>query len=108
MDFFEGVPEKLYELKKRGFKLGILTNTFHPPSKKIVWFTTVAIDKVWDSYADSCELGIAKPDAAIICLPSTPKLLMRYAGHYHTGPRQRCRTPDHSHPPSREYILAMK
>ena len=58
MDFFEGVPEKLDELKKRGFKLGIVTNTVHPPSEKIVWFTTVAIDKVWDSYADSCELGI--------------------------------------------------
>ena len=101
MDFFEGVPEKLDELKKRGFKLGIVTNTVHPPSEKIVWFTTVGIDKVWDSYAHSCDLGIAKPDGAIICLPSTPKLLMRHARHYRRGPRQRCQGLDHSHPPSR-------
>ena len=61
VSFFEGVPETLHELKRRGFKLGIVTNTFNPPSEKMVWFKSVGIDQVWDSYADSCELGIVKP-----------------------------------------------
>ena len=61
VSFFEGVPETLHELKRRGFKLGIVTNTFNPPSEKMLWFKSVGIDQVWDSYADSCELGIVKP-----------------------------------------------
>ena len=65
VSFFEGVPETLHELKQRGFKLGIVTNTFNPPSEKMVWFKSVGIDQVWDSYADSCELGIVKPAPGI-------------------------------------------
>lgn len=63
--FFDGVSQTLHELKHRGFKLGIVTNTFNPPSEKNIWFKTIGIDGVWDSYADSCELGVVKPDAAI-------------------------------------------
>ena len=63
--FFEGVPATLHELKRRGFKLGIVTNTFNPPAEKMEWFKTVGIKNVWDSYADSCELGVVKPDPRI-------------------------------------------
>ena len=63
--FFDGVAETLHALKRQGFKLGIVTNTFNPPAQKMVWFKTVGIDRVWDSYADSCELGVVKPDAGI-------------------------------------------
>ena len=65
VSFFEGVPETLHELKRRGFKLGIVTNTFNPPAEKMVWFKTVGIEDVWDSYADSCVLGVVKPDPRI-------------------------------------------
>lgn len=63
--FFDGVAETLHELKRQGFKLGIVTNTFNPPKEKNVWFKTIGIDGIWDSYADSCELGVVKPDPAI-------------------------------------------
>lgn len=63
--FFEGVPETLHELKRKGFKLGIVTNTFNSRQEKNTWFKTVGIDGIWDSYADSFELKITKPDPQI-------------------------------------------
>ncbi|WP_112322855.1 HAD family hydrolase [Oceanibium sediminis] len=63
--FFDGVGETLHELKRQGFKLGIVTNTFNPPAEKAQWFKTIGVDGIWDSYADSCELGVVKPDPAI-------------------------------------------
>lgn len=70
--FFEGVPETLHELKRRGFKLGIVTNTFNSRHEKNIWFQTVGIDGIWDSYADSFELQITKPDPAIYLAALTP------------------------------------
>ena len=63
--FFDGVPDTLHQLKRQGFKLGIVTNTFNPPAEKMEWFKTVGIENVWDAYADSCELGVVKPDPKI-------------------------------------------
>ena len=63
--FFDGVPETLHELKRRGFKLGIVTNTYNSQAEKYEWFSAVGIDTVWDSYANSCDLKVIKPDAAI-------------------------------------------
>lgn len=70
--FFDGVPETLHELKRRGFKLGVVTNTFNSRSEKDVWFRTVGIDTVWDSYADSSELHVTKPDPAIYLAALAP------------------------------------
>ena len=70
--FFEGVGETLHELKRRGFKLGVVTNTFNPPSEKNNWFKTIGIDGIWDSYADSCELGIVKPAPEIYLAALNP------------------------------------
>ena len=64
-NFFEGVPETLHELKRKGFKLGIVTNTFNSRQEKNSWFKTVGIDNIWDSYADSFELQVTKPDPKI-------------------------------------------
>ena len=63
--FFEGVPETLHELKRKGFRLGIVTNTFNSRQEKNTWFKTVGIDDIWDSYADSFELQVTKPDPKI-------------------------------------------
>lgn len=70
--FFDGVPETLHELKGRGFKLGIVTNTFNSRQEKNSWFETVGIDGIWDSYADSYELKITKPDPEIYLAALTP------------------------------------
>lgn len=63
--FFDGVADTLHELKRRGFMLGVVTNTFNPPAEKNRWFKTIGIDGIWDSYADSCELGHVKPEPEI-------------------------------------------
>ena len=47
------------------FRLGIVTNTFNSRQEKNTWFKTVGIDDIWDSYADSFELQITKPDPKI-------------------------------------------
>lgn len=63
--FFDGVDDTLFELKRRGFKLGIVTNTYNTRKEKYKWFAPLGIDKVWDTYANSCDLKIVKPDPAI-------------------------------------------
>lgn len=70
--FFDGVGDTLHELKRRGYKLGVVTNTFNPPSEKAEWFRTIGIDGLWDSYADSCELGVVKPDPRIYLAALAP------------------------------------
>jgi HAD superfamily hydrolase (TIGR01509 family) len=63
--FFDGVADTLFELKRQGFKLGIVTNTYNSQQEKYKWFAPLGIDKVWDTYANSCDLKIIKPDPAI-------------------------------------------
>lgn len=65
IQFFPGVPETLHELKRCGFNLGIVTNTFNPQEEKMRWFKTIGIDNIWDTYADSFVLQITKPDPRI-------------------------------------------
>ena len=63
--FFDGVADTLFELKRQGFKLGIVTNTYNSRQEKYKWFAALGIDQVWDTYANSCDLKIIKPDPAI-------------------------------------------
>lgn len=63
--FFEGVADTIHELKRRGFLLGIVTNTFNPEEEKSGWFKQIGIDGVWDSYADSSVLKVVKPNPEI-------------------------------------------
>jgi HAD superfamily hydrolase (TIGR01509 family) len=65
VQFFPSVPETLHKLKRCGFNLGIVTNTFNSQEEKMRWFKTVGIDDIWDTYADSFVLQITKPDPRI-------------------------------------------
>lgn len=65
VQFFDGVAETLHALKDRGFQLGIVTNTFNSREEKTRWFRSIGIHDIWDSYADSRELQIVKPDPEI-------------------------------------------
>ena len=62
----EGVLPTLHELKRRGFKLGIVTNTAHPTEVKLGWLRQEGVGgDVFDAVASSCEVGISKPEPGI-------------------------------------------
>lgn len=63
--YFEGVKDTLDELKRRGYKLGIITDTYHTRELKLGWLREIGIDQVWDVFVSSCEEGVRKPNPAI-------------------------------------------
>ena len=63
--FFDGVPETLHELKKRGYLLGIVTDTANSISTKLRWFERGGFGHVWDSIISSMDIGTRKPDPKI-------------------------------------------
>jgi len=63
--FFDGTKETLEELKRRGYKLGIVTDTYHAKETKLEWLRRNGTDHVWDVFISSCEEGVRKPDPAI-------------------------------------------
>ena len=85
IEFFDGVPETLHRLKAAGLRLGIVTNTFDRTTAKLGWFAKVGIDKVWDSFATSCEVKVNKPDARIYLAALEPLDLLpeeaAFVGH---------------------------
>ena len=63
--FFDGARETLTELKRRGYHLGIITDTYHTRETKLEWLQRNGIDQVWDVFVSSCEEGVRKPHPAI-------------------------------------------
>jgi HAD superfamily hydrolase (TIGR01549 family)/HAD superfamily hydrolase (TIGR01509 family) len=63
--FFDGVRQTLLDLKRRGFLLGIVTDTANPISVKLSWFEQGGFEHVWDSIISSQEIGVRKPDPKI-------------------------------------------
>jgi putative hydrolase of the HAD superfamily len=63
--FFEGVRDTLVALKKKGYLLGIVTDTANPVHVKLGWFERGGFVNVWDSIISSKEVGVQKPDARI-------------------------------------------
>lgn len=61
IDFTADVETTLKTLKSRGFLLGIITNSFEASATKEKWFRSVGIEGLWDSFATSSEVGLAKP-----------------------------------------------
>jgi putative hydrolase of the HAD superfamily len=63
--FFEGVPQTLAALKRKGYLLGIITDTAHSVHAKLNWFERGGLGAVWDSIISSQEVGVRKPHPAI-------------------------------------------
>jgi HAD superfamily hydrolase (TIGR01509 family) len=62
---YEGVAATLYSLQARGVKLGIITNSATPTREKLRWFAACGLDLRWDTFVNSCEVGVRKPDLRI-------------------------------------------
>ncbi len=60
-----GGPETLAVLKRRGFLLGIVTDTIYPLEQKMDWLEQVGVAEYIDVVACSSTLGVRKPDPAI-------------------------------------------
>jgi len=65
VQFFPGVKDTLHALKKRGYLLGIVTDTAQPTHVKLRWFENAGIGHVWDAYVSSIDVGVRKPDPRI-------------------------------------------
>jgi len=60
-----GAPQVLDELKRRGFLLGLVTNTFLPHSVIAAEFKTLALYDYFDTVVCSSEIIFRKPDRMI-------------------------------------------
>lgn len=65
VEIMNGVPETLKELKRKGFILGIISDTATPIREKLGWFSRAGFGNVFDLFISSKELGIRKPSPAI-------------------------------------------
>jgi HAD superfamily hydrolase (TIGR01509 family) len=65
VEFFEGVQKTLFELKQRGYLLGIITDTANSVQAKLSWFERGGFGHVWDSIISSKDIGVRKPDPKI-------------------------------------------
>ncbi|MEN6436231.1 MAG: HAD family hydrolase [Anaerolineaceae bacterium] len=65
VEIIEGVPETLKALKKKGFILGIISDTATPIQVKLDWFTKAGFGNVFDSFISSKEIGTRKPASLI-------------------------------------------
>jgi putative hydrolase of the HAD superfamily len=63
--FFDGVRDTLVELKRRGYLLGIITDTANSIRTKLQWFERGGFGHVWDAIISSQEIGISKPDPRV-------------------------------------------
>jgi putative hydrolase of the HAD superfamily len=62
---FPGIRKTLNVLKKRGYMLGIITDTAQPVHVKLGWFEQAGFGELWDSIVSSKEMGFRKPDPGI-------------------------------------------
>ena len=65
IQIFAGVKDTLHDLKRRGYLLGIVTDTAQSVSTKLAWFGKAGFGEVWDAIIASNEVGIQKPAPAI-------------------------------------------
>lgn len=65
VEIVDGVPETIKALKKRGYILGIISDTATPIKVKLDWFAEAGFGNEFDTFISSKELGTRKPAAVI-------------------------------------------
>jgi HAD superfamily hydrolase (TIGR01509 family) len=63
IELYPTVRETVPALHKRGFKLGVLTDSMLPSSEKLKWLRAQGLDCAWDCFVNSCEVGYRKPSS---------------------------------------------
>jgi HAD superfamily hydrolase (TIGR01509 family) len=59
---YEGVPDTLKELRERGFKLGVVTDTVVSTPDALRRLANCGLDIEWDAFANSVDVRMRKPD----------------------------------------------
>jgi len=62
---FPGERETLLELSLRGFRLGMITNSYQSASEKASWFRALGLDCIAENIVSSIDVGVSKPDSRI-------------------------------------------
>lgn len=62
---FPGEKETLPALAGRGFRLGMITNSFQSAAEKASWFRALGLDCVVETVVSSVDAGFSKPDPRI-------------------------------------------
>ncbi len=62
---FPTEKETLLELARRGFKLGMITNSFQSAAEKSSWFRELGLNCIADTVISSIDSGFSKPDPGI-------------------------------------------
>ncbi len=65
ISLFPGEKEALLQLEHRGFKLGMITNSYQSASEKASWFRGLGLDCIASTIVSSIDAGVAKPDVGI-------------------------------------------
>lgn len=62
---FPTEKESLLELERRGFILGMITNSYQSAAEKASWFRALGLDCVAERVVSSIDAGVSKPDVGI-------------------------------------------
>ncbi len=62
---FPGEKETLLELSRRGFRLGMITNSYQSAAEKASWFREMGLECIADNIVSSIDVGVSKPDSRI-------------------------------------------
>jgi len=65
ISLFPTEKETLLELARRGFLLGMITNSYQSAAEKASWFRALGLDCVAERVVSSIDAGVSKPDKGI-------------------------------------------
>lgn len=65
ISLFPTEKETLLELERRGFVLGMITNSYQSAAEKSSWFRALGLDCIADRVVSSIDAGYSKPDRGI-------------------------------------------
>lgn len=65
ISLFPTERETLLELERRGFVLGMITNSYQSAAEKASWFRELGLECIADRVVSSIDAGFSKPDRGI-------------------------------------------